>query len=120
MRIIGGSFGTRGKVKIGSHGVHIKASREAVYPPGTLVSVSTRREKERHFAFLTFLLGLLFLGTIGFLILGPLGLLIALVLCIVGSFYGKTSYLVDMQFKDGQHLTLETTQRQADQLVQLK
>jgi len=120
MRIIGGSFGTRGKIQIGSHGVRINASREALYPPGTLASVSTRQEKERHFGCLSFLVGLLLFGTLASLLLGPIGFLAALVLCIVGSFYSKTRYLVDMQFKDGHQLTLETTQRQADQLVQLQ
>jgi hypothetical protein len=120
MRIIGGSFGTRGTIKIGSHGVRIKASREATYPPGALVSVSARHERERRFAFLTFLLGLLILGTVFGLLLGPLGFLVALGLCIAGSFYGKSRYLVDMAFQDGSQLTLETSRRQADQLVQLK
>ncbi|SDO73133.1 DNA polymerase III, epsilon subunit [Halomonas shengliensis] len=120
MRIIGGSFGTRGTIKIGSHGVRIKASREALYPPGTVTRVSTRQEKERRFGCLSFLVGLLLFGTLATLLLGPLGLISALVLCIAGSFYGTTRYLVDMVFKDGAHLTLETTRRQADQLVQLQ
>lgn len=120
MRIIGGSFGTSGKIQVGSHGVRINASRPALYPPGALTSVATRQEKERRFAWFTFLLGLLFLGILFGALFGPIGFIVALVLCIVGSFYGKTRYLVEMQFKDGEQLTLETTRRQADQLVQLK
>ena|SRR5690554_6726047 len=120
MRIIGGSFGTSGRIEIGSFGVRIKASREAIYPPADLARVSARKEKDRRFAWITFLLGLVILGGLAGLALGPLGFLAALVLCIVGSFYAKTRYLVDMSFQDGSQLTLETSRRHADQLVQLK
>lgn len=120
MRIIGGSFGTRGRVEIGEFGIRIKASRHVLYPPGTLTQVTARQHRERGFAALSFLLGLIILGGLAGLIFGPIGFLAALLLCLVGSFYGKTRYLVDMSFKDGEQLTLETTRRQADQLVQLK
>lgn len=120
MRIIGGSFGTRGKIHIDKHGITVHGSRMLTYPPNQLATIHTRRESESRFAALSFLLGLLVLGVIGFAVLGAIGLVIALVLCLVGSFYRRTSYYTDLHFTDGNSVTLETSRRQADQLAQLK
>ncbi|MBB3184718.1 hypothetical protein FHR95_002292 [Halomonas fontilapidosi] len=120
MRIIGGSFGTRGKIDIGKHGITVRGARTLTYLPSQLATLHARRESERRFAVLTFLLGLIIFGGLGFLFLGPLGLIIALVLCIVGSFYRRTNYYTDLVFTDGNSVTVETTRRQADQLAELK
>lgn len=109
MRIIGGSFGMR-----------IHGTRPGHYFPEELANVYARQEHQRHFAWLTCLLGMVILVPIGALLFGPIGFIAALALCVLGSFYGRHRYYVDMQFNDGALLTLETTRRQADQLVQLK
>lgn len=117
MKIIGGSFGAKGKARIVENYLEVLGAKRADYKRSDVSSVSLRQEKEKHFGFVGAIIGAVLFGFLGALVFGPIGMIAGLAFAIAGSFYKTSRYLADLEFKDGLKLTLEPSKREATKLL---
>ena len=121
MKIVGGSFGLKGRAKIeGGNRLVISGTSNAAYSSNGIQSVSASIDKERKFGFVGFIIGAVLLGVLLGAFLGVLGVIIGLVLAVIGSFYTKKHNVVDVVFKDGKTVKLECSKGEVKKLIGLQ
>jgi hypothetical protein len=120
MKIIGGNFGTSGHVAVTEDGtVKIKSSRSKDYSRLEIATVSAETTKDRKFGVIGAILGAILFSVLLAPFLGVLGVIIALAVAVLGSFYSKKKHTGQIQFKDGQAVTLDLDSWQVDRLYRL-
>lgn len=120
MKIVGGSFGVKGKARLSGDYFEVLGERQAEYRPGDLAAVNVRQEGERKFGFFGALVGGAILAYIIGIVLGPLGWLLGFAIAIAGSFYSTKKYYADIDFADGAKLHLETNDHESKRLIQFR
>lgn len=122
MRVIGGSFGNRGLAFFGrgARSLIIEANKSAKYPAAQVIRVDTRTQTDKKFGCFGFVVGLLIFGTLGMVTFGLLGLLIAFVLCVLGSYYSVDKNLVDVHMLDGCKVTIQCRSGQVSKLINMQ
>lgn len=120
MRIAGGTFGSSGSVKISSlDEIVINGAVSASKGWGEIARVESSTRKERGFGTIGFLLGAPILCFAGWYLGRGVGVLIGFALAVMGSFYGKSVRVAEVDFKGGDRLTVEGSQREIDKLIRL-
>lgn len=118
MRIVGGSFGTKGKFSMSPDGtLTVDGASHAQYKASQIRHLDTRQEKTKKFGFFSALIGVLLLGGIGFAFFGLVGAIAGILLAIVGSYYVKKTHYAEVEFDDGNRLLLEGSARGINLLV---
>ena len=117
MKIVGGSFGIKGKAKI-ENGILIVAGN--AYPASQIKSASASVEKERKFGFVGFILGALLLSVVLGMLLNVLGVILAIIIATVGSFYSKKMNFVDVTFGDGKNVRIQCSGGEVKKLLRLQ
>lgn len=121
MKILGGNFGSSGTafIRQGSQLVVVGA-REAVYTGEQIRNIEANQIKNRKFGIFGFLVGGILLAWLLGMFLGLLGIVLGVGVAIAGSFYNETSNVVQIQFDDGNQVTLDCTSRAVRQLHTLQ
>lgn len=121
MKIVGGSFGLSGKALFQSRDyLIIDGAIKAKYSPNEVRQVSARREKQRKFGIVGFVIGALLLSVFLGMFLNVLGVAIAVVVALAGSFYSKTTNVVQVSFSDGNDVLLHCSKFDANNLIEFK
>lgn len=121
MKIISGTFGVKGDAFISKdRRLVVNAAKKAIYSNNQITSINTNIEKEKKFAVVGFVLGIIiFIPIIGF-IFGPIGALVMLIILVVLGFYNDEKNIVDVCFSDGESIKLNCTNRMIKNLIQFK
>ena len=121
MKIISGTFGVKGDAFISKdRRLVVNAAKKAIYSNNQITSINTNVEKEKKFAVVGFVLGIIiFVPIIGF-IFGPIGALVMLIILVVLGFYNDEKNIVDVCFSDGESIQLNCTNRMIKKLIQFK
>ena len=121
MKIISGTFGVKGDAFISKdRRLVVNAAKKAIYSNNQITSINTNVEKEKKFAVVGFVLGIIiFVPIIGF-IFGPIGALVMLIILVVLGFYNDEKNIVDVCFSDGESIKLNCTNRMIKKLIQFK
>ncbi|HRQ47788.1 MAG TPA: hypothetical protein PK725_12615 [Rhodocyclaceae bacterium] len=121
MKIIGGNFGSSGTafIRPGS-GLVLVGAREAIYTGEQINSINANQIENRKFGVLGFLVGGVLLAWLIGMFLGLIGILIGIAVAIAGSFYSETSHQVQIEFADGNQVTLDCSGRSVRQLYGLQ
>ena len=121
MKIISGTFGVKGDAFISKdRRLVVNAAKKAIYSNNQITSINTNIEKEKKFAVVGFVLGIIiFVPIIGF-IFGPIGALVMLIILVVLGFYNDEKNIVDVCFSDGESIKLNCTNRMIKNLIQFK
>ena len=121
MKIISGTFGVKGDAFISKdRRLVVNAAKKAIYSNNQITSINTNVEKEKKFAVVGFVLGIIiFVPIIGF-IFGPIGALVMLIILVVLGFYNDEKNIVDVCFSDGESIKLNCTNRMIKNLIQFK
>ncbi len=112
MKIIGGNFGLKGSVwisrdkKLVVDGIPRKA-----YSPSNIKQVTASQIKDKKFGFLGFIIGALVLSVILYFLFSLLGVVIAIIVATLGSFYTQTQNVIQVDFDDGNSVTVNCTPR---------
>ena len=118
MKIQGGTFGNSGSAHISrDRKLVVRGAKRAIYTSDDIESFNARADKERGFGAGSFLIGLIVFGLIFGALFGIIGLIIALVLSAGMSFYGDTSNVAEIRFRDGEQVVLDCTPRGIRKLV---
>ena len=119
MKIVGGSFGLKGKVYISRDNMLvIEGVNKSIYSSEEIGSISARTEKEKKFSILSFIVGAIILSILFGIFLNILGVAIGVVIAIFGSYYSNKENIVDIKFIDGKEVKLNCTPRGAKKLIQ--
>lgn len=105
MKIIGGSFGTKGRATLKQGQLVLTGDSQGGYNPEDIQTVNATAHKDRKFSVLSLFLGLL-LTWIAASFFGLIGFILGLLLAVAGSFHSTKWEQVDMQFTDGRSVTL--------------
>lgn len=117
MKIIGGSFGLKGKAWLSADKyLVVEGDRSKKYQNEDIASMTSGDASKRKFSLLSFIVGALILGWLGLIFLGILGLIIGIIIAVAGSFYSEKKGVVTISFKDNSVLNLECTQRGSKKL----
>lgn len=121
MKIISGTFGVKDDAFISKdRRLVVNAAKKAIYSNNQITSINTNIEKEKKFAVVGFVLGIIiFVPIIGF-IFGPIGALVMLIILVVLGFYNDEKNIVDVCFSDGESIKLNCTNRMIKNLIQFK
>lgn len=120
MKIIGGSFGASGSLKIaGNNQIHIKSAQNATYPQDQIASISANTSKESKFGALGFIVGAIVLGSIGLALGGVIGLIIGILLSLAGSFYSKQTHGAVITFTDHKTTIITGSKANINQILSL-
>ncbi|UJS26005.1 hypothetical protein [Thiothrix winogradskyi] len=121
MKIISGTFGVKGDAFISKdRKLVVNAAKKAIYSNNQITSINTSVEKERKFAVIGFILGMIiFVPIIGF-IFGPIGAIAMLIILVILGFYNDENNIVDVCFSDGESIKLNCTNRMIKNLIQFK
>ena len=121
MKIIGGSFGTTGKVRMNRNAntFAIKGTADANYRCSDIQNVDTSKTEDRRFSVLSFLLGIFILTPILTWLFNVFGLVAGIVISIVGSYVTKRSTSADVIFFDGKRITLQCSKAEVNELVRI-
>jgi len=119
MRIIGGSFGTKGHIWINNKkgNIAVRGDIDKVYTPDLMSHASVADGRERKFSVMSLIFGLLIFTPILTFIGGPIGLIVGLILSIVGSYYTSGGTQVELRFRDDRVVTVECSKRDAKRLL---
>lgn len=120
MKIIGGSFGLKGKARFAGSTLEVIGTKKADYRGADITALSFRTEGQKKFGLIGAIIGAVVLGFIAGLFLGPIGWLIGIVLAIAGSFYSTKKHYADLEFSDGAKLNVELNDHEAKKLVKLR
>lgn len=117
MKIIGGSFGTRGSAYIAHKQLVIEGARKTYYEPHQVQCLQTRVDSERRFSLVRAIVAGFILVFIGWFILAIFGALIGVAIAVAVSFYTDKNNIAELTFSDGLALSLECTPRAISKLV---
>lgn len=120
MKIIGGTFGPTGAVKIEGGTLHISGAESAARQAQQVVSITSSDKSEIYFGFLGFFLGALILMAVGWYFFHLLGALFGLALAAAGSFSKKKVTTAEIVFDDGGRVTVQGSARQINALYTFK
>lgn len=121
MKIISGTFGVKGDAFISKdRRLVVNAAKKAIYSNNQITSINTNIEKEKKFAVVGFILGIILFVPIVGLIFGPIGAVVMLIILVVLGFYNDEKNIVDVCFSDGESIKLNCTNRMIKNLIQFK
>ena len=113
MKITGGNFGLDGKATIKNGKLRIDGLSNSSYEPGQIDSAYPREERNKRLGLFSLVLGVLVVGGGLFVLAGPVGFVVGVLLAVAGSFYSTKKLFIDIAFKDGNKLTIESSKPQA-------
>ncbi|MEQ8409098.1 MAG: hypothetical protein RKH07_12565 [Gammaproteobacteria bacterium] len=118
MNLIGGNFGTKGRVKISTSGViSISGAKAARYARQDISAVRAETEQERNFGVLGFIIGAVVLTIIGLFIFGIVGAAIGFIVALMGSFHTTTTHKAQIEFNDGKEVSVAGSQREINKII---
>lgn len=121
MKIIAGSFGVAGDAFISKdRKLVVEGAKKKIYSFGQIQSVNTNIEKERKFAVVGFILGIVIFVPLVLVFFGGIGAMIMLLILFLGAFYSDKNNIVDVCFSDGESIKLSCTNRMVKNLIQFK
>lgn len=117
MKVIGGSFGLKGRAEVANLGLGVYADAEGIYQWKDIESVNATQSKEKHFGIGSFLVGGLIFGGIGLVLMGIVGGVLGLLFAVAGSFYSTNKRGAEVKFNDGKTVSLKGSAREVKKLV---
>ncbi len=121
MRIIAGTFGVSGDAFISKdRKLVVDAAKKTIYSNSQIKSVNTSIEKEKKFAIVGFVLGVIIFVPLIWIFFGGIGAMIMLLILFFGAYYNDKNNIVDVLFVDGESIKLNCTNRMVKNLIQFK
>ena len=118
MKIIGGSFGLKGSVYLSrDKRLVIEGATKGIYSADQINKAVSRVVVQKRFGVGGFIVGFLVLSVILFIWINYYGIVVALVLSWLGSSYSDKVQIVDLDFADGNELSVECTPRGVKKLL---
>ena len=119
MKIVGGSYGVTGKLRMEHGDLIIQSAAEKRIPCTHLARVNTSMRSERKFSALAFVIWAVIFTALGGLFLGPLGAIGGMVIATITSFSNQKTLCAEVTFTDGTTLSVEGWHYEIQKLVQL-
>lgn len=117
-KIVGGDFGTKGKVAITGKTLAISGMKKASYTLDRIERVSTSERKERHFSALSALVGAILLGAILGMFFSFIGAVVGIAIGLIGSFYSTTETVADIHLPENLTVSVSASNRFVKKLYQ--
>jgi len=117
MKIVGGSFGSKGSVFFKGGRLGIDGVKKASYGADQVRTATAETVSNKKFGFIGAAIGMILFGGLGFFFAGLFGGLIGVVLAVAGSFYGDKKHFVRMVFQDEAEVTVECSERSSEKLI---
>ncbi len=119
MKIIGGSFGLKGKAYISRDKMLvIEGANKSIYSSEQIQSITANKLKEKRFSILSFIVGAIIFSVALGMFFNIIGVAIGIVLAIFGSYYSNTDNIVNIKFNDNKEVDLNCTPRGVKKLIQ--
>lgn len=120
MKITGGSFGINGNANLYNGELQINGIKKSKYQSNQILRINTDSKKEKNFGIIGFIIGLIILPALFFYLIGFIGAIIAIAICIAGSFYNETTNSAEIIFMDGNTVKLKCSKSEINSLIKLK
>lgn len=120
MKVIGGSFGSSGFALIADGKLHINSSKSVMAKPAAIAKMEFSIGTDKKFAVISFFIGAIILAVILGFLLSILGVFLGVILAFVGSYYTKKESRAEIDFQNGEHVTLICSKREVDELSAFK
>ena len=118
MKIVSGSFGVKGSAYIAKNAIlAVEGARSVDYRSHQIKSVEARVDAEKQFGWGGAIVGGILLFALGMFFAGLFGAIIGVIVAVAGSFYSTKSNMAEVEFEDGNRITLECTPRAIERLV---
>lgn len=120
MEVIGGNFGASGKVTVKpEQGLFIDGDITTHIKAGEISMVETKRNENRQFGPVSFLVAGALFGVVGWWLGGVVGLAVGLLIALATSFSKQTSITAKVLLSDGRHLEVKGWHYEIQKLARL-
>lgn len=119
MKIVAGTFGVKGSGFISrDEKLVIEGAKKSAYKQSQIDHIESHTEKDRKLGLLIFILVGVVLGILLGFLYGRGGVITAVILAaIISAFYSEEKNFVDINFTDGQSVSLDCTPRGVKKLI---
>lgn len=107
MRIVGGSYGAGGKLKLDEGFLVIDGAFMKRIPVSAASSVNASQRTERNFGVISFLISAVIFCSVGAYLVGNWGIAAGMIVATALAFTKKTVFMASVHFDDGTHVDAE-------------